>query len=141
MSLRHEADRPTFAARIRLEPCSRRVAASAAGGCPAGRIVRQDMRRESSAPELGEDGRAACARRAHARHGRPKPERGQPPARPMKTWARWAIAMPGADWEEHNETPVGEDIGDARSVGIRIPWLRNWPYGQPTGRRLRAPAR
>jgi SAM-dependent methyltransferase len=34
------------------------------------------------------------------------------PARPMGTWTRWAIAMPGADWEEHDEQLVWEEIDD-----------------------------
>jgi SAM-dependent methyltransferase len=34
------------------------------------------------------------------------------PARPMGTWTRWAIAMPGADWEEHDEQSVWEEIED-----------------------------
>ncbi len=34
------------------------------------------------------------------------------PARPMGTWTRWAIAMPGADWEEHDEQSVWEEIDD-----------------------------
>ena len=33
-------------------------------------------------------------------------------ARPMGTWTRWAIAMPGADWEEHDERSVWEEIDD-----------------------------
>ena len=34
------------------------------------------------------------------------------PARPMGTWTSWAIAMPGADWEEHDEHSVWEEIED-----------------------------
>ena len=34
------------------------------------------------------------------------------PARPMGTWTRWAIALPGADWEEHDEQSVWEEIDD-----------------------------
>jgi len=34
------------------------------------------------------------------------------PARPMGTWTRWAIAMPGGDWEEHDEQSVWEEIDD-----------------------------
>ena len=34
------------------------------------------------------------------------------PARPVGTWTRWAIAMPGADWEEHDEQSVWEEIDD-----------------------------
>jgi type I protein arginine methyltransferase len=34
------------------------------------------------------------------------------PARPIGTWTRWAIAMPGADWEEHDEQSVWEEIDD-----------------------------
>ncbi|MGZ4257439.1 MAG: 50S ribosomal protein L11 methyltransferase [Gaiellaceae bacterium] len=31
-------------------------------------------------------------------------------ARPLGTWTSWAIAMPGADWEEHDEQSVWEEI-------------------------------
>ncbi|MGA9161911.1 MAG: 50S ribosomal protein L11 methyltransferase [Actinomycetota bacterium] len=34
------------------------------------------------------------------------------PARPMGTWTRWAIAMPDADWEEHDEQSVWEEFDD-----------------------------
>ena len=34
------------------------------------------------------------------------------PARPVGTWTRWAIAMPGADWEEHDEQLIWEEIDD-----------------------------
>ena len=34
------------------------------------------------------------------------------PARPMGTWTSWAIAMPGADWEEHDEQSVWEEVDD-----------------------------
>jgi SAM-dependent methyltransferase len=34
------------------------------------------------------------------------------PARPMGTWTRWAIAMPGTDWEEHDEQSVWVGIDD-----------------------------
>ena len=34
------------------------------------------------------------------------------PARPMGTWTRWAIALPGGDWEEHDEQSVWEEIDD-----------------------------
>ncbi len=34
------------------------------------------------------------------------------PARPMGTWTRWAIAMPGGEWEEHDEQSVWEEIDD-----------------------------
>jgi len=33
-------------------------------------------------------------------------------ARPMGTWTSWAIAMPGADWEEHDEQSIWEEIDD-----------------------------
>ena len=33
-------------------------------------------------------------------------------ARPDGTWTSWAIAMPGADWEEHDEQSVWEEIDD-----------------------------
>ena len=33
-------------------------------------------------------------------------------AQPMGTWTRWAIAMPGGDWEEHDEQSVWEEIDD-----------------------------
>ena len=34
------------------------------------------------------------------------------PARPVGTWTSWAIALPGADWEEHDEQAVWEEIDD-----------------------------
>jgi len=34
------------------------------------------------------------------------------PARPIGTWTSWAVALPGADWEEHDEQAVWEEIGD-----------------------------
>ena len=34
------------------------------------------------------------------------------PARPEGTWTRWAIAMPGGDWEEHDERSIWEEIDD-----------------------------
>ena len=34
------------------------------------------------------------------------------PARPAGTWTSWAIAMPGADWEEHDEQAIWEEIDD-----------------------------
>ena len=34
------------------------------------------------------------------------------PARPVGTWTSWAIAMPDADWEEHDEQSVWEEIDD-----------------------------
>jgi hypothetical protein len=34
------------------------------------------------------------------------------PARPAGTWTSWAIALPGADWEEHDEQAVWEEIDD-----------------------------
>src|SRR5271165_6259930 len=34
------------------------------------------------------------------------------PARPIGTWTRWAVAMPGAEWEEHDEQSVWEEIDD-----------------------------
>jgi type I protein arginine methyltransferase len=34
------------------------------------------------------------------------------PARPMGTWTRWAIALPGAAWEEHDERSIWEEIDD-----------------------------
>jgi hypothetical protein len=34
------------------------------------------------------------------------------PARPTGTWTSWAIALPGADWEEHDEQAVWEEIDD-----------------------------
>jgi protein arginine N-methyltransferase 1 len=32
------------------------------------------------------------------------------PARPVGTWTSWAIALPGADWEEHDEQSVWVEI-------------------------------
>ncbi len=34
------------------------------------------------------------------------------PAQPVGTWTSWAIALPGADWEEHDEQAVWEEIDD-----------------------------
>jgi protein-L-isoaspartate O-methyltransferase len=34
------------------------------------------------------------------------------PARPAGTWTRWAVALPGADWEEHDEQAVWQEIED-----------------------------
>ena len=34
------------------------------------------------------------------------------PAQPVGTWTSWAIAMPGADWEEHDEQSVWQEIDD-----------------------------
>ncbi len=34
------------------------------------------------------------------------------PAQPVGTWTSWAIALPGADWEEHDEQAVWVEIDD-----------------------------
>jgi len=34
------------------------------------------------------------------------------PARPMGTWTSWAVALPGAGWEEHDEQTVWEELDD-----------------------------
>ena len=34
------------------------------------------------------------------------------PARPAGTWTSWAVAMPGTDWEEHDEQAIWEEIDD-----------------------------
>ena len=34
------------------------------------------------------------------------------PARPVGTWTRWAIAMPGQHWEEHDEQSIWEEVDD-----------------------------
>ena len=34
------------------------------------------------------------------------------PAKPVGTWTSWAIALPDADWEEHDEQAVWEEIDD-----------------------------
>jgi SAM-dependent methyltransferase len=34
------------------------------------------------------------------------------PAQPIGTWTSWAVALPGADWEEHDEQAVWEEIDD-----------------------------
>jgi protein arginine N-methyltransferase 1 len=34
------------------------------------------------------------------------------PAHPAGTWTRWAIAMPGAEWEEHDEQAIWVEIDD-----------------------------
>jgi hypothetical protein len=33
-------------------------------------------------------------------------------ARPVGTWTSWAIALPGADWEEHDEQAIWQEIDD-----------------------------
>jgi len=33
-------------------------------------------------------------------------------ARPVGTWTRWAVALPGAEWEEHDEQALWEEIED-----------------------------
>ena len=33
-------------------------------------------------------------------------------ARPIGTWTSWAVAMPGADWEEHDEQSIWDEIDD-----------------------------
>ena len=65
-----------------------------------------------SADALGDDdGTAACARRAHARNVGPRRVR-TAPARPIGTWTSWAIALPGGDWEAHDERAVWEELDD-----------------------------
>ncbi len=34
------------------------------------------------------------------------------PALPMGTWTSWAVALPGEEWEEHDEQAVWEEIDD-----------------------------
>lgn len=34
------------------------------------------------------------------------------PARPAGTWTSWAVALPGAGWEEHDEQAIWEEIDD-----------------------------
>ena len=34
------------------------------------------------------------------------------PARPIGTWTSWAVALPGADWEEHDEQAVWKELDD-----------------------------
>ena len=34
------------------------------------------------------------------------------PARPIGTWTSWAIALPGGDWEAHDERAVWEELDD-----------------------------
>jgi protein arginine N-methyltransferase 1 len=34
------------------------------------------------------------------------------PARPIGTWTSWAVALPGADWEEHDEQSVWEELDE-----------------------------
>ena len=34
------------------------------------------------------------------------------PARPAGPWTRWAVALPGAGWEEHDEQAVWQEIDD-----------------------------
>ena len=38
-------------------------------------------------------------------------------AQPVGTWTRWAIAMPGVDWEEHDEQSVWVEIDDEVAQG------------------------
>jgi hypothetical protein len=33
-------------------------------------------------------------------------------ARPVGTWTSWAIAMPGGDWEEHDELAIWQEIDE-----------------------------
>jgi hypothetical protein len=33
-------------------------------------------------------------------------------ARPIGTWTRWAVALAGADWEEHDEQSVWEELDE-----------------------------
>lgn len=32
------------------------------------------------------------------------------PARPVGTWTSWAVALPGGDWEEHDEQAIWEEL-------------------------------
>ena len=34
------------------------------------------------------------------------------PARPAGTWTSWAVALPGAGWEEHDEQAIWQEIDD-----------------------------
>ena len=34
------------------------------------------------------------------------------PAHPVGTWTSWAVALPGAEWEQHDEQSVWEEIDD-----------------------------
>ena len=34
------------------------------------------------------------------------------PAQPIGTWTSWAIALPGADWQEHDEQAVWQEIDE-----------------------------
>ncbi len=34
------------------------------------------------------------------------------PARPTGTWTSWAVALPGSDWEEHDEQAIWVEIDD-----------------------------
>ena len=34
------------------------------------------------------------------------------PARPIGTWTSWAVALPGADWDEHDEQAVWKELDD-----------------------------
>ena len=40
------------------------------------------------------------------------------PARPIGTWTSWTIGMPGADWEEHDEQSIWEEIDDEQLPGL-----------------------
>ena len=37
------------------------------------------------------------------------------PAQPIGTWTSWAVALPGAGWEEHDEQAVWQEIDDEQS--------------------------
>jgi predicted RNA methylase len=34
------------------------------------------------------------------------------PARPVGTWTRWSIALPGADWEQHDEQAIWVEVDE-----------------------------
>ena len=40
------------------------------------------------------------------------PESKTTPARPSGTWTSWAVALPGADWEEHDEQAIWQEMDD-----------------------------
>ena len=65
---------------------------------------------------LGDDnGPATLARGANARHVRPRQGQDRPRSAGRGTWTSWAIALPGADWEEHDEQAIWQEIDDEHS--------------------------
>ena len=66
-------------------------------------ISLSDGTRRSTDALGDDDGAAALARGAHARHGRPRQSAGPPRLGRSGHGRAGPIALPGADWEEHDE--------------------------------------